>query len=84
MADTPQFTEFQGIPLDPRTDYYRIFDDVDGADLEWWKKARDFCEFARPSINEAWEKAEYNIPGAEEAARRGLIPTASTSRASRR
>ncbi|WP_288725630.1 acyl-CoA dehydrogenase family protein [uncultured Corynebacterium sp.] len=73
MADTPQFTEFQGIPLDPRTDYYRIFDDVDGADLEWWKKARDFCEFARPSINEAWEKAEYNIPGAEEAARRGLI-----------
>ncbi|WP_115686013.1 acyl-CoA dehydrogenase family protein [Corynebacterium senegalense] len=73
MADTPQFTEFQGIPLDPRTDYYGLFDDVDGADLEWWKKAREFAEWARPSINEAWEKAEYNIPGVEEAARRGLV-----------
>ena len=47
--------------LDPKTDYYRVFADVDGEDLEWWKKAREFMEFARPSINEAWEKAEYNL-----------------------
>ena len=59
--------------LDPKTDYYQVFADVDGEDLEWWNKAREFMEFARPSINEAWEKAEYNIPGVEEAARRGLV-----------
>ena len=59
--------------LDPKTDYYQVFADVNGEDLEWWKKAREFMEFARPSINEAWEKAEYNIPGVEEAARRGLV-----------
>ena len=73
MADTFEFKEFQGIPLDPRTDYYGVFADVDGEDLEWWRKAREFCDFARPGINDAWEKAEYNIPGVEEAARRGLI-----------
>ena len=59
--------------LNPKTDYYQVFADVDGEDLQWWKKAREFMEFARPSINEAWEKAEYNIPGVEEAARRGLV-----------
>ncbi|QDR77747.1 acyl-CoA dehydrogenase [Corynebacterium sanguinis] len=73
VSDTTEFKPFQGIPLDPRTDYYRVFEDIEGEDLEWWKKARDFCEFARPFVNDAWEKAEYNIPGAEEAARRGLI-----------
>ncbi|GAB3082482.1 acyl-CoA dehydrogenase family protein [Corynebacterium aquatimens] len=59
--------------IDFKTDYYQVFADIDGADLEWWQKARDFMEVARPSIDEAWEKAEYNIPGVEEAARRGLI-----------
>ncbi|WJY68603.1 acyl-CoA dehydrogenase family protein [Corynebacterium auris] len=73
MADTPEFKEFQGIPLDPRTDYYGLFADVDGADLEWWNKARDFAEWIRPQVNDAWEKAEYNIAGIEEAARRGLV-----------
>ncbi|SDR78560.1 acyl-CoA dehydrogenase family protein [Corynebacterium timonense] len=73
MADTPEFKEFQGIPLDPRTDYYGLFADVDGEDLEWWTKARDFAEWIRPQVNDAWEKAEYNLPGIEEAARRGLV-----------
>ncbi|PWB98734.1 acyl-CoA dehydrogenase family protein, partial [Corynebacterium liangguodongii] len=69
----PEFTEFQAVPFDRRSDYYQVFADVDGEDLEWWKKVREFCEWARPYINDAWEAAEYNIPAAEEAARRGLI-----------
>lgn len=72
-TELPAFEEFDGVPLDERTDYYQVFADVDGEDLEWWRKAREFCEFARPRINEAWEKAEYDIPGVEEAARRGLL-----------
>ena len=59
--------------LNPKTDYYQVFADVDGEDLEWWQKAREFMEWARPSLNESWEKAEYNIPAVEEAARRGLV-----------
>ncbi|WJY68604.1 acyl-CoA dehydrogenase family protein [Corynebacterium auris] len=59
--------------LASRADYYQVFADVDGADLEWWAKARDYCAWARPHINEAWEKAEYNIAAIEEAARRGLV-----------
>ena len=59
--------------LSPRADYYQVFADVDGDDLEWWKTARDYAAWVRPHINEAWEKAEYNVPAVEEAARRGLI-----------
>ncbi|WP_288833263.1 acyl-CoA dehydrogenase family protein [uncultured Corynebacterium sp.] len=57
----------------PQTDYYQVFADVDGEDLRWWREARDYCESIRPHINDAWEKAEYNIPAVEEAARRGLV-----------
>ena len=59
--------------LVPETDYYQVFADVDGADLEWWARTREYCESIRPHINEAWEKAEYNIPAVEEAARLGLV-----------
>ncbi|SDR78502.1 acyl-CoA dehydrogenase family protein [Corynebacterium timonense] len=66
-------TETASDLLAPRTDYYQVFADVDGADLEWWARTRDFCAWARPHINDAWEKAEYNIAAVEEAARRGLV-----------
>ncbi|MCT2329725.1 acyl-CoA dehydrogenase family protein [Corynebacterium sanguinis] len=59
--------------LDARADYYQVFADVDGDDLEWWRAARDYAQWVYPQVNEAWEKAEYNIPAIEEAARRGLI-----------
>ncbi|WP_165165269.1 acyl-CoA dehydrogenase family protein [Corynebacterium qintianiae] len=59
--------------LSAKTDYYQVFADVDGDDLKWWKAAREYGEWIRPHINEAWEKAEYNIPAVEEAARRGLV-----------
>ncbi|MCQ4627813.1 acyl-CoA dehydrogenase family protein [Corynebacterium sp. CCUG 65737] len=59
--------------LDPKTDYYQVFADVEGEDLEWWKKARDFCDYARPYVNEGWEKAEYQLPVVEEAGKRGLV-----------
>ena len=52
MADNPVHEL-----LDPKTDYYQVFADIEGEDLEWWKKARDFAEFARPYVNEGWEKA---------------------------
>ncbi|WP_342318263.1 acyl-CoA dehydrogenase family protein [Corynebacterium mayonis] len=73
MHPNEPFRQFQGIPLDARTDYYQVFADVDGADLEWWKKTREFCEWARPRVNQAWENAEYDIEMVEEASRRGLI-----------
>ena len=59
--------------LDPKTDYYQVFADVEGEDLEWWKKARDFCDYARPYVNEGWEKAEYQLHVVEEAGKRGLV-----------
>ncbi|MEX3505594.1 acyl-CoA dehydrogenase family protein [Corynebacterium sp. LK2510] len=59
--------------LSPTSDYYGVFADVDGDDLQWWSAAREFCATIRPHINEAWEKAEYNIPAIEDAARRGLV-----------
>ncbi|AWB85124.1 acyl-CoA dehydrogenase [Corynebacterium liangguodongii] len=59
--------------LASRTDFYRVFADVDGEDLAWWTKARDYAQWARPFINDAWEAAEYNISAVEEAARRGLV-----------
>ena len=68
MADNPVHEL-----LDPKTDYYQVFADIDGEDLEWWKKAREFGEFARPYINEGWEKAEYQIPVVAEAGKRGLF-----------
>ncbi|AWB84518.1 acyl-CoA dehydrogenase family protein [Corynebacterium liangguodongii] len=59
--------------LSAHTDYYRVFADVDGEDLAWWNTAREYAEWARPQVNDAWEAAEYNIPAVEEAARRGLV-----------
>ncbi|EEI17162.1 acyl-CoA dehydrogenase family protein [Corynebacterium lipophiloflavum] len=59
--------------LDARADYYQVFADVDGDDLDWWRTARDYAKWVHPQVNDAWEKAEYNIPAIEEAARRGLI-----------
>ncbi|AWB82451.1 acyl-CoA dehydrogenase [Corynebacterium yudongzhengii] len=59
--------------LGATADYYQVFSDVSGDDLTWWAQAREFAEWVRPHINDAWEKAEYNIPAIEEAARRGLV-----------
>ncbi|MDY5784878.1 acyl-CoA dehydrogenase family protein, partial [Corynebacterium sp.] len=73
MSGTSAFSEFRSVPLDPRTDYYGLFTGVDGEDLTWWKTAREFCDYARPGINEAWEAAEYDVAAIEEAARRGLV-----------
>ena len=35
--------------LDPKTDYYRVFADVDGEDLEWWKKALSLIHISEPT-----------------------------------
>ncbi|WP_342318264.1 acyl-CoA dehydrogenase family protein [Corynebacterium mayonis] len=59
--------------LDPKIDFYGVFSDVSGDDLEWWQAARDYCDSIRGHVNEAWENAEYNIPAVEDAARRGLV-----------
>ncbi|GAB3082398.1 acyl-CoA dehydrogenase family protein [Corynebacterium aquatimens] len=68
MADNPVHEL-----LDPKTDYYQVFADIQGEDLEWWKKTREFCEFAKPHVNEAWDKADYRVDIVEEAAKRGLL-----------
>ncbi|MEJ5928989.1 acyl-CoA dehydrogenase family protein [Corynebacterium sp. H128] len=47
--------------LDPATDFYALFSDVSGADLDFWKRARTFSEEAQPEVNDAWEKAEYPL-----------------------
>ena len=78
MADNPVHEL-----LDPKTDYYQVFADIEGEDLEWWKKARDFAEFARPYVNEGWEKAEYQIPSSPRLANAACSATPSRSRVSR-
>ncbi|APT84314.1 acyl-CoA dehydrogenase family protein [Corynebacterium aquilae] len=44
--------------LGPSTDYYRVLDDVSGADLDAWQRARAFEADCLPVINEHWEKGE--------------------------
>lgn len=52
-------TENTAALLAPTTDFYNVFDDVTGPDLEAWQRAASFAEDCLPVINEAWEKGEY-------------------------
>ncbi|AHI21637.1 acyl-CoA dehydrogenase family protein [Corynebacterium vitaeruminis] len=45
--------------IEPTTDFYNVFDDVTGPDLEAWQRAASFADDCLPVINDAWEKAEY-------------------------
>ncbi|MDO5661119.1 MAG: acyl-CoA dehydrogenase family protein [Brachybacterium sp.] len=41
------------------TDFYRLFADVDGDDLEAWQVARSMAPDVLPRITEAWDRGEY-------------------------
>ncbi|KQB86952.1 acyl-CoA dehydrogenase family protein [Corynebacterium lowii] len=61
-------------PLSNSTaDFYGIFADVDGKDLEYWNTTRAFADEVRDQINDAWEKAEYRIPVVKRAADLGIV-----------
>ena len=47
--------------LGPVTDYYRLFDDVAGADLDAWNAARSFEADCLPVINDYWELPTHNL-----------------------
>ena len=59
--------------LSPTTDYFGAFSDIDGADLDWWNTAREAADYARATVNQSWENAEYNLDVVREASRRGLM-----------
>ncbi|WP_342318265.1 acyl-CoA dehydrogenase family protein [Corynebacterium mayonis] len=59
--------------LSPTTDYFGVFSDIDGADLQWWATARKAADRARETVNESWENAHYNVDGVRETARMGLL-----------
>lgn len=40
-------------------DFYQVFADVSGADLEAWQTAAQFGAEAAPHVNKAWEEADY-------------------------
>ncbi len=44
-------------PLD--TDYYGVFDDVDGSDRDAWRRARRVVDEVADDLLAAWETAEY-------------------------
>lgn len=59
--------------LGPVTDYYRLFDDVAGADLDAWNAARSFEADCLPVINDYWERAETPRPLVNRMAELGLF-----------
>lgn len=61
-------------PLAPTTDFYGVFANVDGRDLEFWQTAEKFGrEEILPVIDEYWEKAEYPLPLVARLAELGLL-----------
>ncbi|WP_018117696.1 acyl-CoA dehydrogenase family protein [Corynebacterium mastitidis] len=61
-------------PLSNSTaDFYQIFADVDGADLDYWNATRAYADEVRDQVNDAWEKAEYRIPLVKRASDYGLV-----------
>lgn len=59
--------------LDPTTDFYALFADVDGADLDFWQRARTVAEEAAPVVNDCWEKAEYPMDIIKRMGELGLV-----------
>ncbi|PRQ11643.1 acyl-CoA dehydrogenase [Corynebacterium sp. 13CS0277] len=59
--------------LGPRSDYYHLFDDVSGADLEAWAQAARFADDCLPVINDYWERAETPRPLVNRLAELGLF-----------
>ncbi|GAB2541889.1 acyl-CoA dehydrogenase family protein [Brachybacterium huguangmaarense] len=45
--------------LDPTADFYGLFADVAGEDLEAWQAARAFAPIALPRVVECWDRGEY-------------------------
>ncbi|MDX2376004.1 acyl-CoA dehydrogenase family protein [Microbacterium sp. LRZ72] len=43
-----------------RTDYYAVFDDVDGEDLATWRRAEAFVDEVAPGAADAWDSATYD------------------------
>ena len=54
-------------------DYYGVFSEVSGEDLDWWTRARDFTSGLEPRMIRHWEHAEYPVDLVREAGRRGLL-----------
>lgn len=48
-------------PLSNTTDFYQVFSDVTGADLDAWNTAAEYGESILDEINDYWEKAEYPV-----------------------
>lgn len=59
--------------LDSISDFYALFQDVSGADLDFWQRARKLTEEATPDVNEFWEKAEYPLHLIKRMGELGLI-----------
>lgn len=58
-------------PLD--TDFYRVFANIPQADREVWQRARGFVEEIWPTINEAWENADYPLERVSRMGELGLL-----------
>ncbi|GAA4784580.1 acyl-CoA dehydrogenase family protein [Microbacterium gilvum] len=43
------------------TDYYGVFADVEGADRDAWRRAREVGERLAPRMAAAWDRAEYPV-----------------------
>ncbi len=58
-------------PLD--TDFYQIFATIPAADRAAWQQARAFVEEIWPTINEAWENADYPLARVRRLGELGLL-----------
>lgn len=57
QTDLAPATEIMGTT----TDFYGIFADVTGADLDAWTRARDYGAEILPLINDFWERGEFPL-----------------------
>lgn len=60
-------------PITSPADFYDVFADVTGGDLEAWRRAAEFGAAARDRVNAAWETADYPLDLVREAAAAGLM-----------
>jgi glutaryl-CoA dehydrogenase len=56
------------------TDFLRIADQLSEADLEYWRRTRDFVDHeVLPVINDYWERAEFPWPLIESLGKLGIV-----------
>ena len=65
---------YPGIGRSLGTDYFRLAEQLTGAERDYWRRTRDFVDNeVLPVINDYWERAEFPWPLIESLAKLDII-----------